>query len=190
MSFERFTERARQVLVLAQDEARQLKHNYIGTEHLLLGLFREEEGIGARVLASLGLNITDLRQYLRFQIGEGDVALKSQIPMTPRAKKVCEFALREALSLGHTYVGTEHLLLGLMREGGGVAVAFLLQSDVDAEKVRNEVIRTLTGPGRGLTVGTQKIPSLLKSHIEKALREAYDRGFADGKRADSEKGAA
>src|ERR687886_113270 len=130
--FERFTERARQVVVLAQDEARALKHNYIGTEHILLGLLREEE-----VLA----------QVARI-VGQGDEVTTGQIPFTPRAKKVLELALREALSLGHNYIGTEHILLGLVRENEGVAARILLDFDADAEKIRNEIIRMLSGPGR------------------------------------------
>src|SRR6266581_355971 len=131
--FERFTERARQVVVLAQDEARALKHNYIGTEHILLGLLREEEGLAARVLESLDITVEEVPT--------------GQIPFTPRAKKVLELALREALSLGHNYIGTEHILLGLVRENEGVAARILLDFDADSEKIRNEVIRMLSGPG-------------------------------------------
>ena len=121
--FERFTERARQVVVLAQDEARALKHNYIGTEHILLGLLREEEGLAARVLESLDITVEEVRAQVARIVGQGDEVTTGQIPFTPRAKKVLELALREALSLGHNYIGTEHILLGLLEEeksqGGG-----------------------------------------------------------------------
>ncbi|MFM7247964.1 MAG: Clp protease N-terminal domain-containing protein, partial [Actinomycetota bacterium] len=146
--FERFTERARQVVVLAQDEARALKHNYIGTEHILLGLLREEEGLAARVLDSLDITVEDVRANVARIVGQGEEVTTGQIPFTPRAKKVLELALREALSLGHNYIGTEHILLGLVRENEGVAARILLDFDADAEKIRNEIIRMLSGPGR------------------------------------------
>ena len=142
--FERFTERARQVVVLAQDEARTLKHNYIGTEHILLGLLREEEGLAARVLDSLDITVEEVRAQVARIVGQGDEVTTGQIPFTPRAKKVLELALREALSLGHNYIGTEHILLGLVRENEGVAARILLDFDADAEKIRNEVIRVLS----------------------------------------------
>src|SRR5205807_1983274 len=145
--FERFTERARQVVVLAQDEARTLKHNYIGTEHILLGLLREEEGLAARVLESLDITVEEVRAQVARIVGQGDEVTTGQIPFTPRAKKVLELALREALSLGHNYIGTEHILLGLVRENEGVAARILLDFDADSEKIRNEVIRMLSGPG-------------------------------------------
>jgi ATP-dependent Clp protease ATP-binding subunit ClpC len=143
--FERFTERARQVVVLAQDEARTLKHNYIGTEHILLGLLREEEGLAARVLDSLDITVEEVRAQVARIVGQGDEVTTGQIPFTPRAKKVLELALREALSLGHNYIGTEHILLGLVRENEGVAARILLDFDADAEKIRNEIIRMLSG---------------------------------------------
>ena len=146
--FERFTERARQVVVLAQDEARALKHNYIGTEHILLGLLREEEGLAARVLEQLDITVEEVRAQVARIVGQGDEVTTGQIPFTPRAKKVLELALREALSLGHNYIGTEHILLGLVRENEGVAARILLDFDADAEKIRNEIIRMLSGPGR------------------------------------------
>src|SRR5690348_14598136 len=146
--FERFTERARQVVVLAQDEARTLKHNYIGTEHILLGLLREEEGLAARVLDTLDITVEEVRAQVARIVGQGDEVTTGQIPFTPRAKKVLELALREALSLGHNYIGTEHILLGLVRENEGVAARILLDFDADAEKIRNEIIRMLSGPGR------------------------------------------
>jgi ATP-dependent Clp protease ATP-binding subunit ClpC len=145
--FERFTERARQVVVLAQEEARTLKHNYIGTEHILLGLLREEEGLAARVLESLDITVERVRSQVVRIVGSGEEVTSGQIPFTPRAKKVLELALREALSLGHNYIGTEHILLGLVRENEGVAARILLDFDADSEKIRNEVIRMLSGPG-------------------------------------------
>jgi len=145
--FERFTERARQVVVLAQEEARTLKHNYIGTEHILLGLLREEEGLAARVLESLEITVERVRAQVVRIVGSGEEVTSGQIPFTPRAKKVLELALREALSLGHNYIGTEHILLGLVRENEGVAARILLDFDADSDKIRNEVIRMLSGPG-------------------------------------------
>jgi ATP-dependent Clp protease ATP-binding subunit ClpA len=145
--FERFTERARQVVVLAQDEARALKHNYIGTEHILLGLLREEEGIAARMLESFDVTLEEVRAQVGRIVGEGDEVTTGQIPFTPRAKKVLELSLKEALSLGHKYIGTEHVLLGVVRENEGVAARILLDFGADAESIRNEVIRALSGPG-------------------------------------------
>jgi ATP-dependent Clp protease ATP-binding subunit ClpC len=143
--FERFTERARQVVVLAQDEARVLKHNYIGTEHLLLGLLREEEGLAARVLERMDVTLEDVRSQVARVIGPGDEVASGQIPFTPRAKKVLEYSLREARSLGSNYIGTEHILLGIARENEGVASRILLQFGVDAEKLRDETVRLLGG---------------------------------------------
>jgi ATP-dependent Clp protease ATP-binding subunit ClpC len=148
--FERFTERARQVVVLAQDEARALKHNYIGTEHILLGLLREEEGLAARVLESLDISVEGVRAQVARFVGQGDEVTSGQIPFTPRAKRVLELALREAVALGHNYIGNQHILLGLVRENEGVAARILLDFDADAEKIRNEIIRMLSGPGRTL----------------------------------------
>jgi len=153
--FERFTERARQVVVLAQEEARTLKHNYIGTEHILLGLLREEEGLAARVLESLDITVERVRAQVVRIVGSGEEVTSGQIPFTPRAKKVLELALREALSLGHNYIGTEHILLGLVRENEGVAARILLDFDADSEKIRNEVIRMLSGPGGRRGSGAQ-----------------------------------
>jgi ATP-dependent Clp protease ATP-binding subunit ClpC len=145
--FERFTERARQVVVLAQDEARALGHNYIGTEHILLGLLREEEGLAARVLESLDVTVEEVRAQVKRLVGEGDEEIVTgQIPFTPRAKKVLELALREALSLKHSYIGPEHILLGVVRENDGVAARILLDFGADAETVRNEIMRVLSGP--------------------------------------------
>jgi ATP-dependent Clp protease ATP-binding subunit ClpC len=145
--FERFTEPARQVVVLAQDEARALGHNYIGTEHLLLGLLREGQGLAARVLESMDVTIEEVRAQVERMVGRGEGmgAAGGQIPFTPRAKKVLELALREALTLNHNYIGTEHVLLGLAREGEGVAIRILLDFDVDVEKIRSEISRMLGG---------------------------------------------
>ena len=145
--FERFTERARQVVVLAQEEARTLKHNYIGTEHILLGLLREEEGLAARVLESLDITIERVRGQVVRIVGSGEEVTSGRIPFTPRVKNAFELALRETLGLGHNYIGTEHILLGLVRENEGVAARILLDFDADHEKVRNEVIRMLSAPG-------------------------------------------
>ena len=123
--FERFTDRARRVVVLAQEEARMLNHNYIGTEHILLGLIHEGEGVAAKALESLGISLEAVRQQVEEIIGQGQQAPSGHIPFTPRAKKVLELSLREALQLGHNYIGTEHILLGLIREGDGVAVKIL-----------------------------------------------------------------
>ncbi len=144
--FERFTERARQVVVLAQEEARNLGHDYIGTEHVLLGLLREEEGLAARVLESLDVTVERVRDQVVRVVGRGKEISPGQIPFTPRAKKVLELALRESRGLGHSYIGTEHILLGLVRENEGVAARILLDFDADSEKIRNEVIRMLSGP--------------------------------------------
>jgi len=141
--FERFTERARQVVVLAQDEARVLKHNYIGTEHLLLGLLREEDGVAAHVLKAFEITADSVRVQVAEIVGEGDEAVTGQIPFTPLAKKALELSLREALHLGHSYIGTEHILLGVARETNGVAARILLDFDAEPEKIRDEVSATL-----------------------------------------------
>ena len=146
-TFERFTERARQVVVLAQDEARALGHNYIGTEHILLGLLREEEGLAARALESLDVTLEEVRADVARIVGQGDEVATGQIPFTPRAKEVLELALREALSLGHNHVGTEHILLGLVREGDGAAAAILPRYGIDGERVRACVFALLGAPG-------------------------------------------
>jgi ATP-dependent Clp protease ATP-binding subunit ClpA len=143
--FERFTERARQVVVLAQDEARALKHDYIGTEHLLLGILREEHGAGGRVLEALGVRAVEARSQVVRIVGEGDEVRTGQIPFTAHAKRALELALREALSLGHNSIGTEHVLLGIVRASEGVATQVLHGFGLDADRVRNEVIRMLAG---------------------------------------------
>jgi len=143
--FERFTDRARRVVVLAQEEARMLNHNYIGTEHILLGLIHEGEGVAAKALESLGISLEGVRQQVEEIIGQGQQAPSGHIPFTPRAKKVLELLLREALQLGHNYIGTEHILLGLIREGEGVAAQVLVKLGADLNRVRQQVIQLLSG---------------------------------------------
>src|SRR5579863_8245457 len=143
--FERFTDRARRVVVLAQEEARMLNHNYIGTEHILLGLIHEGEGVAAKALESLGISLEAVRQQVEEIIGQGQQAPTGSPPFTPRAKKVLELSLREALQLGHKYIGTEHMLLGLVREGEGVAAQVLISLGADLAKVRQQVIQLLSG---------------------------------------------
>ncbi len=173
--FERFTQQARQVVVWAQQEARGLRHNYIGTEHILLGLLREEQGLAARVLESLGLTVERVRAQVVRIVGSGEEPSLGQIPFTPHAKKVLEMALHEALSLGHDYIATEHVLLGLLRDDEGVAVRILLDCDVDLPDLRDEVIvrtgsprpatdePTSSGPGPAIDPGwLDGLPVLLK----------------------------
>ncbi|KAD4059636.1 ATP-dependent Clp protease ATP-binding subunit [Arthrobacter yangruifuii] len=143
--FERFTDRARRVVVLAQEEARMLNHNYIGTEHILLGLIHEGEGVAAKALESLGISLGAVREQVQEIIGQGQQAPTGHIPFTPRAKKVLELSLREALQLGHNYIGTEHILLGLIREGEGVAAQVLVKLGADLNRVRQQVIQLLSG---------------------------------------------
>jgi ATP-dependent Clp protease ATP-binding subunit ClpC len=143
--FERFTDRARRVVVLAQEEARMLNHNYIGTEHILLGLIHEGEGVAAKALESLGISLEAVRAQVEEIIGQGQQAPSGHIPFTPRAKKVLELSLREALQLGHNYIGTEHILLGLIREGEGVAAQVLVKLGADLNRVRQQVIQLLSG---------------------------------------------
>jgi ATP-dependent Clp protease ATP-binding subunit ClpC len=167
--FQRFTERARDAVVLAQEEARALRHNYIGTEHILLGLLREEEGVAARVLESLDITLDEVRAQVARIVGQGDELTIGQIPFTPRAKKVLELALREALSLGHNYIGTEHILLGLVRENEGVAARILLDFDADAEKIRNEIIRVLS------SLGGQERPPVSSGGLGARLEQIEER---------------
>jgi ATP-dependent Clp protease ATP-binding subunit ClpC len=143
--FERFTDRARRVVVLAQEEAKMLNHNYIGTEHILLGLIHEGEGVAAKALESLGISLEAVREQVEDIIGQGQQQPTGHIPFTPRAKKVLELSLREALQLGHNYIGTEHILLGLIREGEGVAAQVLVKLGADLNKVRQQVIQLLSG---------------------------------------------
>lgn len=155
--FERFTDRARRVVVLAQDEARGLKHNYIGTEHLLLGLISEGEGVAAKALAMMDINDGDVRASVIEIIGEGEKTVEGHIPFTPRAKRVFELSLREALQLGHNYIGTEHLLLGLLKEGEGVAAQVLTKRGADLSQVRQNVIQLLSGYQRGEGEGRESV---------------------------------
>jgi ATP-dependent Clp protease ATP-binding subunit ClpA len=150
--FERFTDRARRVVVLAEEEARALDHNYIGTEHILLGLIHEGQGVAARALESLGISLDAVRQQVEEIIGRGQQTPPGQIPYTPRAKKVLELSLRESLQLGQNYIGTEHILLGLIREGDGVAAQVLVKLGAELNRVRQKVIQLISGqqppPGR------------------------------------------
>ncbi|MEZ5200945.1 MAG: Clp protease N-terminal domain-containing protein [Micropruina glycogenica] len=143
--FDRFTDRARRVIVLAQDEARMLNHNYIGTEHILLGLIHEGEGVAAKALEALGISLEAVREQVEEIIGQGQQAPTGHIPFTPRAKKVLELSMREALQINHPYIGTEHILLGLIREGEGVAAQVLIKLGADLNRVRNQVLQLLSG---------------------------------------------
>lgn len=177
--FERFTERARRVVVYAQEEARMLNQNYIGTEHLLLGLVREEEGIAAKALQNLEVNLEDVRQQVEDIIGKGSSTPVGHIPFTPRAKKVLELSLREALQLGHNYIGTEHVLLGLIREGEGVAARVLLNLGADLDKVRQQIVQLLGGYTSGTSESkelgyTRPYGSLLDEFGRNLTRLAHD----------------
>ncbi len=141
--FDKFTERARKVLALSQEEAQRLQHNYIGTEHLLLGLVREGEGVAAKVLLNLGVRLDEVRQNIVTIIGRGDQAIPGSIGLTPRAKKVIELAVDEARTMNHHYIGTEHILLGLVREGEGIAAMTLESMGVQLKRVREETLRVL-----------------------------------------------
>jgi ATP-dependent Clp protease ATP-binding subunit ClpC len=160
--FERFTDRARRVVVLAQEEARLLNHSYIGTEHILLGLIHEGEGVAAKALESLNISLEAVRAQVEEIIGQGGSSPSGHIPFTPRAKKVLELSLREALQLGHNYIGTEHILLGLIREGEGVAAQVLVKLGADLSRVRQQVIQLLSGyqgpsgKGEGQAVGAKE----------------------------------
>src|SRR5271165_398551 len=145
--FDKFTERARKVLSLAQEEAQRFQHNYIGTEHLLLGLVREGEGVAAKVLSNLGVELNKVRSAVEFIIGRGDRIVLGDIGLTPRAKKVIELGVDEARRLNHHYIGTEHLLLGLLREGEGIAAGVLESLGVKLEQARRETLAVLGGSG-------------------------------------------
>jgi ATP-dependent Clp protease ATP-binding subunit ClpA len=173
--FERFTDRARRVVVLAQEEARLLNHNYIGTEHILLGLIHEAEGVAAKTLQQLGISLEAVRSRVESIIGEGVGAPSGHIPFTPRSKKVLELSLREALQLGHNYIGTEHILLGLIREGEGVGAQVLVVLGADLSRVRHEVIQQLSGyrggsPAAQLTplmgLRSRETPAVAKASVE------------------------
>jgi ATP-dependent Clp protease ATP-binding subunit ClpA len=170
--FERFTDEARRVVVLAQEEARLLNHNYIGTEHLLLGLIHEGEGVAARALESLGISLEAVRAQVEEIIGQGQSAPTGHIPFTPRAKKVFELSLREALQLGHNYMGTEHILLGLVREGEGVAAQVLVKLGADLARVRQQVVQVLSGYAGGEDVGARM--RLVRMTVPDDLREAEE----------------
>src|SRR5215468_8593918 len=181
--FERFTDRARRVVVLAQEEARMLNHNYIGTEHILLGLIHEGEGVAAKSLESLGISLEGVRSQVEEIIGQGQQAPSGHIPFTPRAKKVLELSLREALQLGHNYIGTEHILLGLIREGEGVAAQVLVKLGADLNKVRQQVIQLLNGyqakePAGGPQEGTPS-GSLVLDQFGRNLTQAAREGKLD-----------
>jgi ATP-dependent Clp protease ATP-binding subunit ClpA len=159
--FDKFTERARKVLSLAQEEAQRFNHNYIGTEHLLLGLVREGDGVAAKVLSNLGVELNKVRSAVEFIIGRGDRIVLGDIGLTPRAKKVIELAVDEARRLNHHYIGTEHLLLGLVREGEGIAARVLESLGVNLEKVRTQTIQVLNSSGsRPPAQGGSSIPAL------------------------------
>ncbi|MCH7552751.1 MAG: AAA family ATPase, partial [Chloroflexi bacterium] len=161
--FEKFSERARRVLSLAQEEAQRFNHNYIGTEHILLGLVRETEGVAARVLSNLGVELSKVRSAVEFIIGRGEKMVPGEIGLTPRAKKVIELAVDEARRLNHSYIGTEHLLIGLLREGEGVAAGVLESLGVTLEKIRSETERILsqtTSPSQTRGGGATRTPVL------------------------------
>jgi ATP-dependent Clp protease ATP-binding subunit ClpC len=171
--FERFTERARRVVVLAQEEARLLKHNYIGTEHLLLGLIHEGEGVAATALTELSISLEAVRTQVEEIIGHGQRPSTGHIPFTLRAKKVLELSLREALQLGHNYIGTEHILLGLIREGEGVAAQVLVKLGGDLSRVRQQVIQVLSGSAAAGTEAGART-RLVRMTVPDDLREAEE----------------
>jgi ATP-dependent Clp protease ATP-binding subunit ClpC len=170
--FERFTDRARRVVVLAQEEARLLNHNYIGTEHLLLGLAHEGQGVAAKALESLGISLEAVRAQVEEIIGQGQMAPTGHIPFTPRAKKVLELSLRESKQLGHNYIGTEHILLGLIREGQGVAAQVLVKLGGNLPRVRLQVIQLLSGAAGGAEAATGMRPMAMTMPDD--LREAKE----------------
>jgi ATP-dependent Clp protease ATP-binding subunit ClpA len=172
--FERFTDRARRAVVLAQDEARRLDHNYIGTEHILLGLIHEGTGVAARALESLGVNLAAVRQQVEEIIGRGQQVPSGHIPFTPRAKKVLELSLRESQQLGQDYIGTEHILLGLIREGDGVAAQVLVKLGADLRRVRLQVIQLLHGHQAEEPVPTASAARELSLPEGKARLEAVE----------------
>jgi ATP-dependent Clp protease ATP-binding subunit ClpA len=173
--FERFTERARRVVVLAQEEARVLDHDYIGTEHILLGLIHEGEGVAAKALESLGISLQAVRGEVEEIIGQGQSAPTGHIPFTPRAKKVLELSLRETLELGHNYLGTEHILLGLIREGEGVAAQVLAKLGASLDRVRQQVIQLLSGyPGEVVAEQTEARTLLVRMTVPAELLEAEE----------------
>jgi ATP-dependent Clp protease ATP-binding subunit ClpA len=174
--FERFTDRARRVVVLAQEEARLLNHNYIGTEHLLLGLAHEGQGVAAKALELLGIRLEAVRSQVEEVIGQGQRPPGGHIPFTPRAKKVLELSLYEAKQLGHNYIGTEHLLLGLIREGEGVAAQVLVRLGADLARVRQQVTQLLSGHADVPEAAEQAPPGarLVRMRVPDDLRELAD----------------
>ena len=181
--FEKFTDKARRVVVLAQEEAKLLNHNYIGTEHILLGLIHEGEGVAAKALEALGINLEQVREQVQDIIGQGQQSPSGHIPFTPRAKKVLELSLREALQLGHNYIGTEHLLLGLIREGEGVAAQVLTKLGADTNKVRQQVIQLLSGyQGKeAVSVGGEVAPPQKGSQVLDQYGRNLSHAAAEGK---------
>jgi ATP-dependent Clp protease ATP-binding subunit ClpA len=175
--FERFTDRARRVVVLAQEEAQLLNHDYIGTEHLLLGLVHDGEGVAAKALESLGISLEAVRAQVEETIGQGQRAATGHVPFTSRAKKVLELSLREALQFGHNYIGTEHLLLGLVREGEGVAAQVLVKLGGDLSRVRQQVIQLLSGYAGGEAAAEQaagRPTRLVRMTVPEELRKAEE----------------
>jgi hypothetical protein len=170
--FERFTDRARRVVVQAQEEARVLSHNFIGTEHLLLGLIHEGEGMGAKALEGLGIGLAAVRQQVEQMISPGEEPPRGHIPFTPQAKRALELSLRESRQLGHTHIGTEHILLGLIREGEGVAAQVLVRMGADLQRARHQVIQLLPGPNpvpsRTVPRGSQQgqVPPHLAARVD------------------------
>ena len=180
--FERFTDRARRVVVLAQDEARMLNHNYIGTEHLLLGLIHEGEGVAAKALESLGISLEAVREQVEEIIGQGQQAPTGHIPFTPRAKKVLELSLREALQINHTYIGTEHILLGLIREGEGVAAQVLIKLGADLNRVRTQVLQLLSGFQAGKESTTAGAPDVGPQSATSKVLDQFGRNLTQAAR--------
>ncbi len=179
--FDRFTDRARRVIVLAQDEARMLNHNYIGTEHLLLGLIHEGEGVAAKALESLGISLEAVREQVEEIIGQGQQAPTGHIPFTPRAKKVLEFSMREALQINHPYIGTEHILLGLIREGEGVAAQVLIKLGADLNRVRNQVLQLLSG-FQGKEAATAGAPETGQASAASTILDQFGRNLTQAAR--------
>jgi ATP-dependent Clp protease ATP-binding subunit ClpC len=178
--FEKFSDRARRVVVLSQEEARLLNHNYIGTEHILLGLVHEDEGVAARALRSLDVRLDAVRGEVEEIIGQGGSPPSEHIPFTPRAKKVLELSLREAIQLGHNYIGTEHILLGLVREGEGVACEVLVKLGADLPKVRARVLQLVAeSSGQGTGGWIFRPSSELTAVLDEAHRVAEARGEAE-----------
>ena len=178
--FDKFSGRARKVLSLAQEEAQRLNHNYIGTEHLLLGLIREGEGVAAKALSNLGVELHDVRRAVEHIIGRGDVAVHGEVGLTPRAKKVIELAVDEAKRLGHRYIGTEHLLLGLIREGDGIAAGVLESLGIGLEQARAQVVQILTATGRPSEPGGAKsnvVTCRLDDHASDAIDALVEAGI-------------